>query len=197
MEILETGKYYHIFNRANGSENLFRKEENYSFFLNKYKKYIIPIAETFAYCLMPNHFHFVLRMKDDKEIIDNLNLQGFQNLGGVISKKFSNFFNSYSKAYNKKYSKQGSLFNQNFKRKEIKTEQNLKQAINYINQNPVHHNFVEDPIKWEHSSFSAILGNNSAVIELANIFDLFGDKDNFLAYHRIMTNKIKQINLEI
>jgi len=59
---------YHIFNHANGFENVFRKEENFYFFLEKYRLYIWPIAETYAYCLMPNHFHLVVRIRK-REVI--------------------------------------------------------------------------------------------------------------------------------
>ncbi|HRP60464.1 MAG TPA: transposase, partial [Vicingus sp.] len=59
-DLLETKCYYHIYNRANGSEKIFLNEENYLFFLQKYIEYIHPIAETYCYCLMPNHFHFLI-----------------------------------------------------------------------------------------------------------------------------------------
>jgi len=66
---LESDKYYHIYNHAVGNDNLFKKEENYYFFLKKYIQHISPIADTFAYCLMPNHFHFAVRVKSEKEIM--------------------------------------------------------------------------------------------------------------------------------
>lgn len=56
-------RMYHIWTHANGSEDLFRSEENYQYFLKRYAKYIHPIADTFAYCLMPNHLHFMVRIK--------------------------------------------------------------------------------------------------------------------------------------
>lgn len=59
MEALETGQYYHIYNHANGDDNLFREAKNYPFFLQKYHQHISPIAETIAWCLMPNHFHLL------------------------------------------------------------------------------------------------------------------------------------------
>lgn len=62
MEKLQPGISYHIFNHANGFENVFCNDGNYWFFLAKYRKYISPIAETYAYCLMPNHFHIVVRI---------------------------------------------------------------------------------------------------------------------------------------
>ncbi len=66
--------YYHIYNRANGDEKIFKSEENYRFFLEKFQFYIVPIADVFSFCLMPNHFHFLVRFKSEKEIL--LNLQG-------------------------------------------------------------------------------------------------------------------------
>jgi putative transposase len=97
----EPERVYHIYTHANGSENLFREEENYLYFLKKYAEQIYPIAETFAYCLMPNHLHLMIRIRKEEEIICVIksHLQGFRNLGGVISQRFSNLFNGYTKAY--------------------------------------------------------------------------------------------------
>src|SRR5690554_5120880 len=62
-------KYYHIYNHANGDENLFREQKNYEYFLEKYKQHISPIAETIAWCLMPNHFHLLVKIKTEEEIV--------------------------------------------------------------------------------------------------------------------------------
>lgn len=82
---LSEGHYYHIYNRANGSEKIFRQKDNYRFFLDKYKQYVSPIAETYAYCLMPNHFHFLIRIKGEKEIREILarrqNVPSLKDLG--------------------------------------------------------------------------------------------------------------------
>lgn len=67
-ETLEPDKYYHIYNHAVGQDNLFNTDENYRFFLEKYAHYIIPVADIFAYCLLPNHFHFAIRIKPEDEI---------------------------------------------------------------------------------------------------------------------------------
>ena len=71
MEPLIPGKYYHIYNHANGNEQLIREDKNYKFFLLKVKEYVVPVAEIFAYCLLPNHFHLLIRIKDE-EILTNL-----------------------------------------------------------------------------------------------------------------------------
>ena len=60
--------FYHIFNHAVGKENLFKNHYNYIFFLSKFDKYISPIAKTFCYCLMPNHFHVLIQIRPENGI---------------------------------------------------------------------------------------------------------------------------------
>lgn len=71
MKYLTPGNSYHIFNHANGFENVFCNQENFRYFLEKYRLYISPVAETYAYCLMPNHFHVVVRIRK-REVIESL-----------------------------------------------------------------------------------------------------------------------------
>ena len=57
----ETGKYYHLYNRSNNEELIFRTDENYLYFLQRYREYFENDFSTVAYCLMPTHFHLLLR----------------------------------------------------------------------------------------------------------------------------------------
>jgi hypothetical protein len=66
-EPLQYGRYYHIFNRGNNGEILFAERRNYRFFLQRYAQHIQPVAVTYAYCLLPNHFHFVIRTRTEEE----------------------------------------------------------------------------------------------------------------------------------
>jgi putative transposase len=59
----EAGQYYHIYNRGNNKENIFIEEKNYNYFLEKIKKYILPIADVYAYCLLKNHFSYRFKNK--------------------------------------------------------------------------------------------------------------------------------------
>jgi hypothetical protein len=70
VELLEPDRIYHIYNRGINGENIFKEERNYRYFLEKYAKYIEPIADTFAYCLLKNHFHIAIRTKSEAEIVD-------------------------------------------------------------------------------------------------------------------------------
>lgn len=85
---LNPGCIYHIYNRAIGSEKLFLNNENYSFFLKRYRHFISPVADTFCYCLMPNHFHFLVRIKSDIELVEYF---GDKALGIVDDEAFPKF----------------------------------------------------------------------------------------------------------
>ena len=107
---LESGMFYHIYNRGTNREDIFVQERNYRYFLQLYVKHIEPAAETYAYCLLKNHFHVLVRIKD----AEAQNPKGLERPLGSIA--FSNFFNAYAKAINKAYGRTGSLFQHPFGR---------------------------------------------------------------------------------
>ena len=184
---LEPGQIYHIWTHANGKENLFREEENYAYFLEKYSLYIEPVAETFAYCLMPNHLHLMVRVREEKVIRNSLkekDLTGFQNLSGLISKQFSNLFNAYSKAFNKRYERRGSLFERPYKRKHINSDNYYGTLIAYIHNNPVYHGFADRPGEWSHSSWHAYIRNKPTKVNRDEGLQWFGGREEFERVHR-------------
>ncbi len=166
----ESGKYYHVWTHAIGKENLFREKENYYFFLKKYEIHISPIAKTFAYCLMPNHFHFMIQIQEEslKE----------------PSQSFSNLLNSYAQAFNKMYNRKGNLFNSNIKRREIKEDAYFSRCITYIHQNPTHHGFIKDFEKWEFSSWNAFMSSKPTKIEKNAVLEWFGGLTGFQKDHQ-------------
>ncbi len=194
---MQAGTYYHIYNRANGSENLFRNNENYRYFLQQWVKYTWPVAETYTYCLMPNHFHFLVKIKSNNELL--IDLQGFENLGGLkngglkIIQQFSNLFNSYSKAYNKMYDRRGSLFSPNFKKKEITSDAYLTNVIFYIHHNPVHHGFTKQIEDWPHCSYLTILSDKETFLLRKDVIDWFGDKEAFTRFHQQSIQELEKL----
>ena len=193
---------YHIYNHANGSENLFRTDENYRYFLQKYGEYIYPIAETYAYCLMSNHFHLMVQIRSEEEVMAFFrkkilaskdpkaaqDLQGFQNLEGLkveglIGQQFSNFFNAYSKAYNKMYDRKGSLFIPRFKRKSVENDRYFTQLIAYIHLNPVKNGFCKHILDWPHSSIHAYYHDKASKLNRSYLQEWFGDKESLIAFH--------------
>ncbi len=181
---------YHVYNHGNSDDNIFRCDENFYYFLMKYNQYITPIADTFAYCLMPNHFHFALRIKEEKHLREVYKTklvadpQGFTNLAGFISRTFGNFLNAYAKAYNKKYDRRGSLFLDNINRKKVEDESYFTQLIHYIHYNPVHHGFVKDLEDWKHSSYHAFLSERITQLKREKVLQWFGGKVDFEKFHR-------------
>jgi REP element-mobilizing transposase RayT len=189
LKPLEPDKYYHLYNRANGYEKLFVKDENYRFFLKRYAHFINPIVDTFAYCLMPNHFHFALRIKSEEEL-ERLELfKSFKLLKSFavdkfLSKQFSNLFSSYTQAFNKQQNRKGSLFIPRFRRKHINSDEYIREIIHYIHFNPVHHGFVEDLRNWKHSSFGIFFSEKPPSLKRDEVIEWFDDKENFLAFHQ-------------
>jgi len=185
---LEPDRYYHIFNHAVGKDNLFKCDDNYLFFLKRYRQHILPIADTFAYCLMPNHFHLLVRIKPLKDLV---NPWGFKNPDGLDSVKvehflshtFGSLFNSYTKAFNKQQNRKGKLFLENFERKRINEENYLRNIIQYIHFNPVYHGFVNDLRDWKYSSFQCFLTTKATDIKRDEVIEWFNGKENFLAFH--------------
>ncbi len=204
MESLIPNMCYHIFNHANGFENVYEEPENYRYFMEKYFNYIFPIAETYAYCLMPNHFHLVIRIRK-REVIEELIRNKYsispgsniskveKNFGTVeisnahiekyLSKQFSNLFSSYTQSFNKFRKRMGSLFIKNFKRELISDKEHFITAIMYTHRNPIHHGFRVRYDEWEHSSYEQIINGKSDVLEIKKILGVFTDKSNLIALH--------------
>ena len=188
MDSLQPSRFYHIYNHANGSENIFRDAENYRFFLEKYELYISPFAETFAWCLMPNHFHLLVQIRDETTLLTKA-LPKFKTLeelnsANAISKQFSRLFSSYTQAYNKKYMRMGSLFMKNFKRHLIDTNNYFSKIVHYIHANPVHHGFVKAISDWHWSSYHSFLSTAPTKIKRAAVLDWFGGRDCFVQFHQ-------------
>jgi putative transposase len=182
FNMLEPGKYYHIFNRGNNRENLFKEEKNYDYFLKLYFHHISPVADTFAYCLMKNHFHLLVKIKDSKDLPGFKNLEG-QNKIFNPSQNFSNFFNAYSKAFNKLYNRTGSLFEKNFHRIEITSDTYFARLIHYIHFNPQKHKFTSDFRTYPHSSYGIILSEKESTLQRNSVIQWFGSRQEFINLH--------------
>jgi putative transposase len=185
----EIGQYYHIYNRGNNKENIFIEERNYTYFLKKMKEYLVPIADVYAYCLLKNHFHIVLKIKDVEHIPEKYQEK--------IHLPFSNFFNSYSKSINKSYDRTGSLFQEHLQRNRILDENYLKQLIVYVHLNPIKHRFSKTFESYKHSSYQIYLSTKETSIDRNFILEMFGGLENFKFYHQEKSLKYDGILKEI
>lgn len=150
MEFLEND-LYHIYNRGNNKQRIFFKPDNYLFFLNKVRKYIQPHCDILAWCLMPNHFHFLIY--SDHRTIKTKLVSGLQK--NAMSEGFRVLLSSYTQAINKQNNTTGSLFQQNTKAKLV-AKNDLRYAttcFHYIHQNPIQAKLVVKMEDWAYSSF--------------------------------------------
>jgi len=186
-QLLQPDYYYHIYNHANGRENLFLSHSNYLFFLKKYGEHVSPIADTFAYCLMPNHFHIAIRIKSLDKLCESLKLSqslDSHNISLLLSKQFSNLFSSYTQAFNKQNERRGGLFASRFKKKQIDNDVYFKRLIHYIHFNPVHHLFVNDLRDWKYSSFESYFSDKASRISREETISWFANRQAFWAFHQ-------------
>jgi len=168
---------YHIYNRGNNRENIFCEERNYTYFMKLYTKYIEPIADTFAYCLLRNHFHLLVRIKIPRV---------FKTLGvsATPSQQFGHFFNAYAKAFSKAYNRTGSLFQNPFGRVQVTSDAHFTHLVTYIHRNPEHHGLIEDFRDWPHSSFHTILLEKPTQLARQEVLGWYGDRASFITAHQ-------------
>ncbi len=199
---LKFGQYYHVYNRGNNRQNIFLERRNYPYFLQLYIKYLLPVATTFAYCLLPNHFHFLLRTYTKEEQRAYWFEQQRQQIGplsesGPISpakpkpfkltepsRAFNNMFIAYTRAVNKATGRTGALFERPFGRKLVNSDAYFQTLIVYIHQNPQHHRFVNDFRDWKWASYGAFNSSGTSHIKRAEAIEWFGDMPSFLEAHQ-------------
>lgn len=118
--IFKKGYLYHIYNQGNNKQNIFYNRDNYLFFLKKVNSYILPYADVLAWCLMPNHFHFMVLVNNtefnSKELIHQMtnkhNEKSHQmNISiRTLNTSIAIMLRSYTRAINKQENRTGSLF---------------------------------------------------------------------------------------
>lgn len=175
--MVEANKIYHFFNQGNNRELIFYQARNYQFFLDKAKHYLNPLCDILAYCLMPNHFHFLVYTRPKATIAISQ--------GSVAMNKFSSSIqhlqSGYTKAINKQENRTGSLFRQRAKVKLVENTYNNYPfiAFHYIHQNPIKAELVGKMEDWPYSSFNEYWKNEIGVCnkELAREVIDFGNDD--------------------
>ena len=175
---------YHIWNRGVNHATIFRGDENYRYFLSLYIHHIEPVAETYAYCLLPNHFHFLIRTRTAEG--QRAYRQAIQvGLARCLppSQAFSNLFNAYVRAYNRRYQRTGGLFEDRFGRKPVSTDAYLARLVVYIHQNPVKHGLVARPEEWVYSSYDALANGRPSRVRGDEVMSWFGSASNFRSAH--------------
>lgn len=140
------GQYYHVYNRGTNRQKIFACDENYLFLLRRIVQYSASSAVTFiAYCLMPNHYHFLLRAESDDS----------------LSPFVQRLFNSYTQAYNRQQRRSGTLFEGRAKSKLVDKDKYILHLARYIHLNPVKKGLVMHPRDWPYSNYREWVGSRS------------------------------------
>jgi putative transposase len=143
------GHYYHIYNRGAGKQRLFREQENYHYLLRSVGHYAKQLQlSPIAYCLMPNHYHFLLRQEGDEP-------------AGKLARLA---FNKYTKAFNKQYDRTGTLFEGRYQSIHVDRTEYLLHLCRYIHANPVSARLVPRPEDWPFSNYLEWVGLRDGVL---------------------------------
>lgn len=163
-------QFYHIYNRGSEKRQIFDSKKEYQHFTKAIKYYQLEgpkpkfsrfsnlslfkpelsknIVDIIAYCLMPNHFHFLI--KQIKE--------------GGITEFVSKLTNSYTKYYNTKHNRVGPLFQGEFKSVLVDYDEQLLHLSRYIHLNPLVAYLVKDLTNYEWSSYNEYIDNKKESI---------------------------------
>jgi putative transposase len=143
------GEYYHIYNRGAGGQLVFRERDDYLCVLRLVEKYTNALDITaIAYCLLPDHYHFLLRQ------------DGEQRAGLLPQRNFS----SYSKSFNSRYDGSGTLFEGRYKALHVDKEDYVLHLCRYIHANPVKHGLVSSLKEWPYSNYHEWIGTRSGTL---------------------------------
>ncbi len=197
-----TGEIYHVYNRGNNKQMIFFNDRNYIFFIKKVREEWPKYCEILCYCLMPNHFHFML--VPNEKACNNISLGDkltqIQNFSKAIGKTLS----SYTKAINIQNNTSGNLFQKKTQAKclsngecdsKFDTKDYLLNCFHYIHQNPIQAKLVKELNQWKYSSYldyygyrNGTLCNKKLAMKLLYLSDVDFREDDFILNERIIEN---------
>ncbi|MFT3822952.1 MAG: transposase [Chitinophagaceae bacterium] len=178
--------YYHVYNRCHPHKKLFTEEKNYYFFLSLLKRFTSEILDIYAYALIPNHFHLLVKVKP-------IPAGEKSDTHKVISAQFRRLFVAYTNSLNKMQDDSGSLFQTPYRRIKIGTDAYFTQVIYYLHYNPVHHNICHHPSQYKFSSYNSFLSNAQSDLKRKEVIEWFGGIDLFKKYHELQSDQFTQL----
>lgn len=206
------GEIYHVFNKSISNYGIFKNLSNSQRFLNtfeyynncivtksysqfirskkfNYKNIIYPVENThckiLSYCIMPDHYHFLLRILNT----------------GVFSKLINTIEDSFTRYFNIKFDRKGPLWQNSFKSVEIRSNEQLLHVSRYIHLNPTTNRLVDRPEDWIFSSYKdfitdkKLLNNFMKEISIDDISDYKQFVENNIDYQRDLKH-IKKLIFE-
>lgn len=177
------GEYYHIYNRGNNRQHIFFDRENYLFFLQRMRRYLLSNSVVIvAYCLMPTHYHLIMGVKQTSEVLETSEVS-------EVSTRMMQLAVSYTKAINERYQRVGALFQGQFQAVRVDRNEYLLHLSRYIHLNPVTAGLAKRPEDWEFSSYREYIGlRNGTLPEPEIVLSQFPTRS---AYQEFITSYSK------
>jgi len=195
----EKGHLYHIYNQGNNRQVIFFNPENYLYFLQKIRIHILPYCDVLAWCLMPNHFHLMVRV-NCLEVEMNTFSPGAilsRTRTDTLQKSIGILLASYTRAINNQEKRSGSLFRNETKAEcltcpngiqpsfyntnagtlinvELPEELYPQLCYSYILNNPVKAGLVSKAIDWTYSSVRDAAGKRNGRLINREVIEEYG-----------------------
>lgn len=193
-------QHYHVLFRSIDGVPLFKNDKERMFFLQKWNRFISIIAEVWAYCLLNNHTHFIIKTKTEEEVLTQLRqlnpeqitkaIDGYlktpteEIFRSIMERQVNSFLVSYTNTYNNYIQRKGGLFQQPFRRLFINDEAHLQQAIICTHANAQKHGLVNHFSEHRWHSYYSVLNHDTDFINAAAVLEFFGGEQNFEQVHK-------------
>ncbi len=170
------GLIYHIIQRGNNRQNIFREPEDFETYLSVLKRFKEKYSfKLYCYCLMSNHVHFIIEPTKPK----------------TLSKIIQSITLSHLRLHHSKYSSSGHLWEGRFKNPVIQADNYLLECLRYIELNPVRAGIVKTPqeYKWSSYGFHAAGKNDRRLLDKDVVYSSLAqtDEERYKAYQRFLT----------
>jgi len=189
------GRFYHLFNRGINNQQVFFTDSNYHYFLSLLNKYLSNYCQFLSYCLIPNHFHLVIRINESIQLKEQV-ISDQEEIGKIFVNQLRSLLITYTMAINNQQKRTGAMFDARYKRLSIESEEYLKYLLFYCHYNPEKHEIVKNFRNYKFSSYNAFLSVKPTNIHKAYVLELFGDKNEFIDYHQTVHTERKLLILE-
>lgn len=191
--------FFHVYNRTNNYELLFRSPHNKVHFLNLAEQRLSYLLDFYSWSLLPNHFHFQVKTKSIDCAFDHLSkianskltltearfLKGERSFEELALRAWTALFQAYAEGFNNMYKRKGNLFYTSCKRVHITSEEHFRKSMVYIHTNPVKHGLIEDFRQYEWSSWKQYMSQGRTIIPKEETYKIFGNRQGFLMAHDV------------
>lgn len=193
-------KHYHVVFKSIDGILLFKEEADYAVFLERFYQFTNIVFDTWAYCLLNNHAHFIIKVKPLDIVIKNIRetaadkqtaamkrlLTSNNNpsiFDEVMERQVNSFMVSFANYTKNKHQHHGGLFQKPFKRMAIDTDTYLQQAIIYVHANAVKHQLCKDYAKYRYSSYTCFTESSGNYYVTGELLSFFGGMAKFIELH--------------